>query len=750
MPSVTAGAWLAWRKVSRRRADWALSIVCLVGVLVMTLLALATVTVPYVMARQADRSAAMTPKMDMRTGADPAKLRLIPPEVANSRRWEGSRIGRYFYARGSSSTVTAPGLPAMPDTGEFYASPDLIQLMDDNGTIRSLFDGLHLAGEIGQSGLIQPHELTAIIGVDPGTPLLANVDAFGTAAPVGVPQARQSDARLNGLVALFVTVTVWLPALVFVVIVSRLAAAQRRRRARVLRLVGLSDQAVRTQQAIEMGVVCLPGVAAATLIYLAFRGGITRLPGTDLGFFPSDGRLSWWAFAAAMVAPTLVISAVTALTLGSPGGETPSRASGGLSARLGGGGLIIGALLLLLAPWLPPAVGFLAVVGLWIGCALIAGGLALSGPSVVITAFRLAAESARSGGRLVGTRLAASTVSTSLRLGSMLAVVIVLLLGGGAFTNVLNGGSTQGWQDRLAGHPRVPTIVTDLIGGLSLQRVREAARDAPVVQQFEAQAGENRLNVVVADCSDLAALAGRQPRDCTGDLRWIAGAPELRGRDLSAMLPGGEGFRLPDASDVTAVANLPSSFEGSLLLPTRDAPESMGTAGSTFFTLPTNVSLMTTLARVSAASPTAQIDLGDLDRHNPDTQRFPRQIQWLTIGAVAGLALGALGLTAAAIGEGRERSLRLRALRILGAPNRELFYAHYWAAAAPLVLLGVVATLLGWLTVVALHTFDDRATYSTTSILVVGVSVMVVASAVALATWPSARRAAPQMGAVDA
>ena len=248
-----ARAWLAWRIAARSRGGAAPSLVLAAGVVCMTVVASATAAVPHAAAQRAERLQAVTPRLDDRAAVDTDQLRMIDPLATGGRRWHGHEIVRGYYVRGSSTT-TAPGVPRMPAAKEYYASPELVRLMDTDPTVAALFEGWKRLGTIGTLGLVEPHELRAIAGVPATQPLLVNVAGFGSRQPIG-PSALDDNTVLNRVVAAFVTVVIWLPAIALIVILARLASAQRQRRARALQLVGLSRTAVRAFHALETAVV---------------------------------------------------------------------------------------------------------------------------------------------------------------------------------------------------------------------------------------------------------------------------------------------------------------------------------------------------------------------------------------------------------------------------------------------------------------------------------------------------------------
>jgi len=745
---IRARLWLVRHTVLGRHADGRLLAISAATALCLTLLALATAAAPAVAHRQTARLDAISPMVDRNAATDDdAVLRVLEPEITNIRRWNGRRVVRDFYVRGASDTV-APGLPRMPASDEYYASPDLAALVRQEPGIAALFGARRLVGTIDERGLAQPHELRAIVGAEPTDALMSEVKGFGGTQPLAPEEQQQSRRRLNLAVAGFVVAMIWIPGVALLVILARLAASQRRRRTRSLRLIGLSRADTRLVHALEAAVVALPAAAVAGAVWLVLADRASRLPGTDIGFFPEDLRLPWLAFVITMLVPPVVVCGVAAWAVDSDGGiglaatpaSRPRVPRVGLSLLAAGGGLLVA------APVVEPALGFLAAASLWLGCALVASGLALAGPTLVARLMRTLAGRARSGARLLGSRLSSSRLSTSLRLGSLLSVLVILLLGGNAFASVLNGGRQQDWNGLLADQAAVPVVATDLVGELSLPDLRQAVPQATAVQQTVGSFRSTRVDVVVASCADLGALVGRSPTGCTGTPQWLGRPARGVAGDGRLSLPDGTTVPIPAPEDVTTIVGAPSSFAGSLLVPLSAAPAAFPGNGSVFFLLADRESLMVTLASISGVAPLTQIDLGELDRHNPDTQEYPAQIGLLALGAGVGLGIGAVGLVAAATGEVRERRVRMRPLRILGGSRSQFFSAHMWATSAPLAILGLMATAAGALVVAAMHGFDERAAVAPSLVLYTMVASLLTSVTVGIATASTAPSAGADRG----
>jgi hypothetical protein len=743
-----AGAlWLALRVTIARRGDVAATSMLAMGAATLTFLALATVAAREVGRAQQHRSYSVTPKLGNGTAtiatADSsqtdAALRTVDPRLTPMRRWHEHDIVRSFYSAGRSAS-TIPGVGRPPRADEYYASPALRGLMRRDATVAALFSGKRLIGTIADEGLVQPHELRAVVGVARTSSFLLPVAGFGSKPFRGF----DDNSTLNASVASIVLLAVWLPGLAVLVIVTGLGSGRRRRRSRALRLLGASVWMTRAINALETIVVALPASLLGCLLYWTFIHRVTTIPWTSFGYFTSDAQLGTAAYLVVALVVTVIAGGSNAFAFGMETAE-----AGAVHARPPSRIVALG--LVLIAVGLGylfalPALAHIfsrAALGLWIACGFVSVGLAVAGPRLVMKIADVSARRVRAGGTLVGLRLNSWATTTSSRLGSMLCVIIVMLLGGLSFMSILNGGSSSNWMQTLAAHPKVPVIVNDFGGALTREDVLAVAPGTGAAQVQDAAGPGHGLELVYADCRDLAYLSGAPPASCTGRPQWI----RTTGSDASLPARGrvtvakGHAIELPSRADVTLGEGLPQRFDRALLLPPRLAPPRPNGDGSDFYLLVDNTRLDTTLARLSAQTPSLQFDLGALSRENPDDKQFPTQLRWLTTGSILGLLIGSLALLVAALGDTRERATGMRGLRIIGAPQTQLLQAHYWSTSGPIVILGWIATLCGWLVCRGIRAFDDRADIGTHPIGLTALAVLITGLAIATVTWPDALRA---------
>ncbi len=737
----------AW---SRRGGSAAAIAVLAVGAAFLTACGLATQAARHVAEAQQARSYAISPQVDYEASDRPSAnaLLTIDPWATPARRWNGREIIRRYYAR-DTSAPRIPGVRGKLLAGDYYASPALVDLVERDPTVGALFSGLSFRGVISSSGLVHPHELSAIIGVtaEPRA-LLLPVKGFGSHQGLGV---EEGTFALNATITAMVLAMMWLPAAAFVFVTSRLCSRQRQRRYRSLRLLGLSTATVRTVHGLESILVVVPASLVGCLaINLALRH-LTKVPGTSFGFYPGDASIPAAAqvLTVALVAVSFGCAAALSPTE-QPGRSGPMSAfANGPAGVIGVAGLVTGLSYLFTLPFTTTVVPSLAAYGMWAACIAVAAGLALAGPRIVGAVGTAAAGRARAAGTLVGIRTATSVAGTTTRLGSLASVVIILLLGSLSFMAILNGGGYGNWSELLARHEVVPVAVSDISGRLTrADMTRIHARGFVQVQSAHSDAGE--LNVVYARCSDLRAISGVAPVDCSSEPHWINAASPVAGRGGTVPLHNSRRVPLPSADKVTRVGNLPSDLDGALLLPPSLAATGPTNEGSLYYVLVENDELSRVLALMSSRAPGVQFDLGSLGQSNPDFHRFPKQLEWLTVGALASLAVAALGLLASLLGEAPERAARMRGLRILGARRTELARAHMWSTMLPITVLGWTATGLGWQVCRALRAVDDRATVPTDAVAWSAVGVVVVAAVIASLSLPDTFRATRESAGFEA
>lgn len=721
--------WVALGVAGRQRAPQ-LVLLRTLGIALLMLVALATSGVFSAVQSQSDRLAAITPAVGASADEAEGRLVTIDPQLKPQRRWNGHDVQRSYY-RGATEGIMVPGVPRVPGEGEYFASPALAQLIEDDPVVAAQFAGKTQVGLVARTSLVHPGELRAVVGMDDNTLLASEVIGFGDPS---VSEASQ----LNTLVALLVLTVVWLPSLGLLVMVTRLSARSHQRTARALHLLGLSRSQVRFVEAGVTAPTALAGVLTGVVVFW----GLTRLehiPGTPFGFFAADARPAPWMIVLVAVGVVALACLVSAGSVSFSGSRTARTVPvPRLSARVGAVALVAGSVTLIVTPILRDLLGTSAHFLLWVACAGVAAGLGLCGPMLVSRAADAMAERSWTASRSVGLRMAAAGGSHAVRLASVLCVLVVSLLGARAFLFVLEGGSNRAWNEQTTTQPRVPASATDLRGGITLAEVRQVlGASVPVLQVRDHELPGEPLRVVYGTCQDVRRISGEELHTCPSRPVWLEVQGPLPERPSGAAEVDGHRLLLPQQTDSLRVNNLPAELAGALLVPTGAEPTTRSKDGSIFLMLPTGAEVNWAIAAVSSLDPVVQVDLGDADRGNPDVQQYPTQAAWIVLAAIVALAIGAVALVVGATGERAERAVRYRGLTLLGAPRAVVLKVHLWAVVAPLVGLVVMATGIGTLVSSAMRGLDDRAAIPTTLALSCLLGGVVAVAVVGLVTRPS-------------
>ncbi len=732
--------WRAARVLVLRRGTGTIRLDFLfaIGICLATFLTLGVVAAFQVADKQEDRSAATSPVLDYNAPPLATGSAVVDPALVPDRRWNGKQVEREYVAATPAGT-RPPGVRTLPSEGEYVASPGLVNAMAKDPVVAALFKDQELAEVIGPEGLTDPGSLKAIVGVPSTASFLIAVDGYGASTPMVGPSA-DDRSTLNTVVTTLSLILVVLPLLSMLFVVSRLTGRARQVRSRGLRLLGMSKVGVRLVEAVSAFPLVLPAISLGVFAFELVRRSGT-LPGSGFTYFPGDARLSP-LLVAAITGVIVAVGGALAATAISTADDVAETARTPRAWRYAGTVgitvLSLGVVALVAMPLLRDLLGTPANFLLWPACAAVASGLAIGGPAIVSRIASRRASSSPSVSALVGLRMAADGSSTVLRISSVMCVLVVLLLGTQSFLNILNGGTMKAWTDRADGTAAVPTTVTDLGGRETMDQFVAAVGDAPTIQVRQLRTSDGaKLRVVFGTCQALSGLSGRAIQSCDGQPAWIhfgerpADPQESRGTlEL-------DGARLDLLSLPTLrVSNLPPDVDRALFVPNADAAVAVKGEGSIFYSLLRGDDLNETLARISSTNPTAQIDLGDLDRHNPDTQQFPEQVEWIKVAAAVGLLLGALAVAGAAVGEAGDRAGRFRGLMLLGASRVQLVKVNAYASATPMVILGATACALGGLVSFAFRALDERATFPSATLMTMAGGVSAVALLIFTASLP--------------
>ena len=231
--------------------------------------------------------------------------------------YRGRSITGVYLAAVSGRPATPPGVESFPKPGELVLSPALLDLLHSpaDADLKVQVPG-RVEGTIGAQGLTSPGDLRFYAGVPPSTEMTDPVNAQRVAAwgwgsyPTQDLTRETTDSYLQLLVTAG-AVLVLVPLLIFVLIMSRLGTAGRRRRIAVFRLVGASAHQTRVLVAGETLVAAGIGTVLGGLGFLVARlfGPWLNIGGQ--GFFPSDLSPATWVWIAVLLGIPMLAAWVT-------------------------------------------------------------------------------------------------------------------------------------------------------------------------------------------------------------------------------------------------------------------------------------------------------------------------------------------------------------------------------------------------------------------------------------------------------
>ncbi|WP_166791788.1 FtsX-like permease family protein [Cryobacterium frigoriphilum] len=356
-------------------------------------------------------------------------------------RHEGDRIVRLDLAAPTTSSVTIPGITDLPQPGEYYASPALIdriaqvppdELGDRFGT---------LTGTISDSALASPDSLVVVVGARTSA-LIERPAAQIVTSFTDVPHRAGTNYQTVAIVG---AIAVLFPVLLLVSIVTGLGAVARRERFATLRLIGATPRTVAAIAAVETAATSLIGALIGVLL-AALLGPVAALVSVDDGvFFPSDLAVTPLT-AVTVVAVTVAASAITAggrirrAGIG-PLGQTKQQAEKTPSLlRLvpfaGGLGILIATTVAVLAGLPVPRVGTLVVIGFTITTV----GLLVAGPYLTLLAGGIMARRSKTAaGVIAGNRIRRTPVATFRSVSGLVVAVFMVSVFAGAATTADQG-----------------------------------------------------------------------------------------------------------------------------------------------------------------------------------------------------------------------------------------------------------------------------------------------------------------------
>jgi hypothetical protein len=587
-----------------------------------------------------------------------------------------------------------PGIPHLPEPGEFYASPALTNLLASvpASELRDRFPGRQI-GTIGAAALPSPNSLIIVVGHDarqlsqvPGAVEVRGIqrtpsNCFNCQSGTGSgPVLKWTLA--GGAVALL------LPVLILIATASRLSAARREERFAAMRLVGATPRQVSVVSAVEATVAAVAGVAVGFALFFLFRPLLIHVPFAGAPF--AQGDLSLDLTDVLLVVIGVPIAAVGSARLAlrrvqiSPLGVS-RRASSASPRVVRIIPLLAGvALLAYFAAAGKPKSNSSQILEVLVGFVLIVVGLVLAGPWLTKMGSRLMASRARRPATLIaGRRLLDNPRAAFRSISGLVLALFVASAAIGALSSIVavsshggSAGSTATLDDQLCGvtnscdaSTEVPSVPGQVLTGL---RAAPGVRGVTVVHVPPSPAQQMNGEGLVA-CDQLAktpAIGTCAPGATVATIGYLL--QPVTGNNSASSSTVWPSARLPVAS----IARLPAE---AVVVATDGSSSSLERA-------------RTALERAYPFRGTPVVIKGN----TPDVSRLLTMVQDMTdVIVVASLIIAACSLAvniAAGLGE-RKRPFSL--LRLTGVPTGVLHRVVALESALPLLLVAVVSIVVG-------------------------------------------------------
>ncbi len=637
--------------------------------------------------------------------------------------WQGRLITGKELAATASDAPAPPGVGRIPGPGELVVSPELLDLMRTDDSVRALFPE-SVIGVIADAGLPRPKSLIFYAGLP-----AAHHDSAHAAAGFGSDEPPATLPPIYRLLMVTAISALLVPLGIFVLVATRLGATGREQRLAAIRLVGASRGQLRWIASGETLTGAVLGLFVGVALFFAARPLARFIEVEGVGFFPTDLLPDplLGALIAVGVPVVAVVSALLALRTEDVGPLGPSRAVELPRRRtwwrfglIGAGAVLIVVVSAIGSYWQVMADARLAV-GLGLGIALVLAGTGAVLPWLVgKVAHRL-----EPGG--IAPLLALRTLRFDAGTPRVLSGVVVVLTGS-LTLQILLGVAAQ-----LTAAPPSDTPgrwVLDLPQHASVRSLEEAIALVGGVRQVS----EVRVHVAdrtVITSTDCVEIAERlDVRDCTNGSAYLVGGSgpepgtelEINGQawvvpEHQAASGGPWGLVVAGGAD-PVLASVPPTE----LVVRGDPDESFGD-------------------RLLAA--TGRADRGVTLRRQfgaGQVELFASLRSGVIAGSVLLTLLAVIGLAAAAVDQVFERRRPTAVLAANGVPPKVLAVSALWQSAIPAALGIGLAIPIGlgtaWLVAPA-----GRFRVDWTEIATTVAATAVVVLVVSLCTLPALRSA---------
>jgi hypothetical protein len=638
--------------------------------------------------------------------------------------WQGRRITGVELAATAADAPAPPGVGRIPGPGELVVSPELLDLMRTEDSVRALFPE-SVIGVIADAGLPRPKSLIFYAGLPD-----AHHDSAYPAAGFGSDRPPATLPPIYRLLMVAAISALLVPLGIFVLVATRLGATGRQQRLASIRLVGASRTQLRWIASGETLTGAVLGLFVGVALFFAARPLARFIQVEGVGFFPTDLLPDplLGALIAVGVPVVAVVSALLALRTEDVGPlglsravELPRHRAWWRFGLIGAGAVLILAMSAVGGYWDLMSDARLAV-GLGLGIALVLAGTGAVLPWLVgEVAHRLEPDG-------VAPLLALRTLRFDAGTPRVLAGVVVVLTGS-LTLQVLLGVAAQHTAAPPSDNP--DRWVLDLPQRTSVRSLEEAIALVGGVRQVSEVRQHAAPGTVVTstDCVEIAERLG--VRDCANGSAYLVGSPSGP-RPGTKLAINGQDWVVPQYRKadgdlwglVVAGAADPvlASLPPTEIVVRGDPDESFGD-------------------RLLAA--TGRADRGVTLRRQGEAgqvELFSSLRSGVIGGSVLLTLLAVIGLAAAAVDQVFERRRPVAVLAANGVPPKVLAVSALWQSAIPAALGIGLAIPIGlgtaWLVAPAGRFRVDWSEIATTV-----AAAVVIVLVVSLCTLPALRSA---------
>jgi ABC-type antimicrobial peptide transport system permease subunit len=233
-------------------------------------------------------------------------------KLAVSDYYRGAAMTRVHVAALGPNPPVPPGLPRLPGAGEVAVSPAMARLLaaapDDE--LDDRYPG-RVSMTIGDAGLAHADELVAVVGMTPEA--LSEVRSAVVVRGFGALSGEFVYVVFIRIFLVLGAVLVLVPIVVFIVMATRIAAAQREQRLAAIRLVGATRGQTAVVAVVEIAVAVLAGLALGWGAYFLGRRALVANVTFQGGHFYLEDAVA--SPAALVVVAVGVLALTTAATV---------------------------------------------------------------------------------------------------------------------------------------------------------------------------------------------------------------------------------------------------------------------------------------------------------------------------------------------------------------------------------------------------------------------------------------------------